>query len=153
MHTKLRVIYSFLFIVLIFRLLHVQGSTSLIFCSLCFWQCCCYILFVIFILALCFLAALLFRTLISMAIWSLGQNCGQLRTTSYGLKRGTVRQIVRFISQSSLNISSIQIWKYFHSMVLGNVGNGYFKRKGVRVFSQNLCLGCLSGSFCVSSLH
>ena len=49
------------------------------------------------------------------------------------------------------NYSYIQIWKYFHSMVLGNVGSGYCKKKGVRVFSENLCLGRLSGSFCVSS--
>ena len=43
---------------------------------------------------------------------------------NYGLKRGTVCQIVRFISQFSLKLYT-QFWKYFHSMVLGSVGRGY----------------------------
>ena len=43
---------------------------------------------------------------------------------NYGLKWGTVCQIVRFISQFSLE-PYIQFWKYFHSMVLGNAARGY----------------------------
>ena len=43
---------------------------------------------------------------------------------NYGLKRGTVCQIVRFISQFPLKLY-IQFWKYFHSVVLGSVGGGY----------------------------
>ena len=29
-------------------------------------------------------------------------------------------------------------------MVLGSVGRGYYKKKGIRIFGQNFCLGCLS---------
>ena len=39
----------------------------------------------------------------------------------------------------------INAWKYFHSMVLGNVGRGHCKKiLGVRIFGQNFCLGCFS---------
>ena len=47
----------------------------------------------------------------------------------YGLKQGTVFQIVRFISYFSLKLY-IRYWKYFHSMVLGNVGRDYSKKIG-----------------------
>ena len=40
---------------------------------------------------------------------------------NYRLKRGTVCQILRFISQFSLKLN-IQILIYFHNMVLGSVG-------------------------------
>ena len=52
---------------------------------------------------------------------------------NYGLKRGTVCQIVRFISQFSLKLY-IQFWKYFHSMVLGSVGRGYCGKNRVLEF-------------------
>ena len=52
-------------------------------------------------------------------------NCKQL----YGLKRGTVWQILRFISQVSLKLY-LQFWKYFHSMILGRLGRGYCKKTG-----------------------
>ena len=46
---------------------------------------------------------------------------------NYGLKRGTVCQIVKFISQFFLKLY-IQIWKYFHSVVLGSVGKDDCKK-------------------------
>ena len=62
---------------------------------------------------------------------------------NYELKRGTVCQIVRFISQFSLKLY-IQFWNYFDSIVLGSVGKGYLKKQGVRIFGQIFWLGCLS---------
>ena len=47
---------------------------------------------------------------------------------NYGLKRRTVWQILRFISQFSLKLY-IQYWKFFHSMILGRVAKGYCKKK------------------------
>ena len=58
---------------------------------------------------------------------------------NYGLKRGTVWQILRFISQFSLKLY-IQFWKYFDSMILGRLGKGYCKKIGC----WNFWLGCLS---------
>ena len=52
---------------------------------------------------------------------------------NYGLKRGTVCQIVRFIFQFSLKLY-IQIWKYFHSTILGSVGRGCCKKNRVLEF-------------------
>ena len=52
---------------------------------------------------------------------------------NYGLKRGTVCQIVRFISQFSLKLY-IQFGKYFHSVVLGCVGRGYCGKNRVLEF-------------------
>ena len=46
---------------------------------------------------------------------------------NYGLKRGAVWEILRFISQFSLNLY-IKFWKYFHSMILGRLGKGYCKK-------------------------
>ena len=60
-----------------------------------------------------------------------------------GLKRRTVRQIIRFISHFSLKLCS-QYGKYFHSMVLGRVGRNYIKKYGVRNFGQHFWLGCFS---------
>ena len=57
---------------------------------------------------------------------------------NYGLKRGTVCQIVKFIFHFSLKLY-IQYWKYFHSMALGSLGSGYIKKIG-----QHFWLGCLS---------
>ena len=51
----------------------------------------------------------------------------------YGLKGGTVYQIVRFISQFYLKLY-IQFWKYFNSMVLGGAGRGYCGKNGVLEF-------------------
>ena len=48
---------------------------------------------------------------------------------NYGLKKETACQIVRFISQFSLELYT-QFSKYFHSMVLGSVGRGYCKKIG-----------------------
>ena len=48
---------------------------------------------------------------------------------NYGLKRGTVWQILRFISQFSLKLY-IQFWKYFHSMILERLDKGYCKKIG-----------------------
>ena len=60
------------------------------------------------------------------------------------MKRGTVWQIVKLISQFSLNLE-IQFWKYFHSIILGRLGRGYCKKKlVVRIFGQIFWLGCLS---------
>ena len=66
-------------------------------------------------------------------------NCKQLR-----LKRGTVWQILSFISQFSLKLYIQLFWKYFQSMILGRLGRGYCKKWGVRIFGQNFWLGCLS---------
>ena len=52
---------------------------------------------------------------------------------NYGLKQGTVWQIVRFISKFSLKLY-IQFWKYFHSMILGRLGRGYYKKNRVLEF-------------------
>ena len=52
---------------------------------------------------------------------------------NYGLKRGTVWKILRFISQFSLKLY-IQFWKYFHSMILGRLGRGYCKKNRVLEF-------------------
>ena len=49
------------------------------------------------------------------------------------MKRGTVCQIVRFISQFSLKLY-IQFWIYFHSVVLGSVGRGSCGKNGVLKF-------------------
>ena len=46
---------------------------------------------------------------------------------NYGLKEGTVCQIVRFTSNFSLKLY-VQYRKYFHSMVLGSVGGDYSKK-------------------------
>ena len=51
----------------------------------------------------------------------------------YGLKRGTVYQIGRVISQFSLKLY-IQFGKYFHSMVLGSAGRGYCGKNRVLEF-------------------
>ena len=48
---------------------------------------------------------------------------------NYGLKRGTVCQIVKFISQFFLKVY-IQTWKYFHSVILASVGRGHCKKLG-----------------------
>ena len=50
---------------------------------------------------------------------------------NYGLKRKTVCQIVRFIIQFYPIIQYIQIRKYFHNTILGNVGRGCCKKIGV----------------------
>ena len=55
----------------------------------------------------------------------------------YGLKQGTVCQIVRFISHFSLKLY-IQYIKYFHSMVLGSVGRDYSKKNRVLEFLARL---------------
>ena len=57
----------------------------------------------------------------------------QWNVNNYGLKRGTVWQIRRFISQFSLKLD-IQFWKYFHSMILGRLGKGYCKKIGCLTF-------------------
>ena len=62
---------------------------------------------------------------------------------NYGLKRGTICQIVGFISQFSLKLY-IQFWKYFHSMVLGSVDRGYCGKNRVLEFLAKIWLGCLS---------
>ena len=49
------------------------------------------------------------------------------------MKWGTVCQIVRFIFQFSLKLY-IQIWKYFHSTILGSVGRGCCKKNRVLKF-------------------
>ena len=46
---------------------------------------------------------------------------------NYGLKRRTVCKTVRFISQFFLKLY-IQLWTYFHSMVLGRIGREYCKK-------------------------
>ena len=48
---------------------------------------------------------------------------------NYGLKRGTVLQIIKFISHFSLKLYK-QYWKTSHSMVLGSVGRYYSKKIG-----------------------
>ena len=48
--------------------------------------------------------------------------------SNYGLKRGRVWQIRRFISQFFLKLY-IQFWKYFHNIILGRLGKGYCKKK------------------------
>ena len=65
------------------------------------------------------------------------------------MKRGTVCQIVNFFSKFSLKLHT-QIWKYFHSMVLGSVGRGCYKKSTVLELSAKIfvqvgsgCLGCL----------
>ena len=50
-----------------------------------------------------------------------------------GLKRRTVWQIVRFISQFSLKLY-IQFWKNFPTMILGMLGRGYCKKSKVLEF-------------------
>ena len=51
----------------------------------------------------------------------------------YGLKRGTVCQIVKFISHYSLKLY-IQYWKYFHRIVFESVSRDYSKRNRVLQF-------------------
>ena len=50
-----------------------------------------------------------------------------------GLKRGTVCQIMRFISQFFLKLY-IQFWKYFHSVILGSVSRDYCGKNRVLEF-------------------
>ena len=60
------------------------------------------------------------------------------------MKRGTVWQIVRFISHFSLKLY-IQFWKYFHSTILGRLSRSCCKKNySVKILGQNFCLGCLS---------
>ena len=59
---------------------------------------------------------------------------------NYGLKRGTIQQIVIFIPQFPLKLY-MQFWKYFHSMILGRLARGYCKENN---FSQKFCLQGLS---------
>ena len=47
---------------------------------------------------------------------------------NYGLKRGRLWQIVRFLSQFSLKLN-MQFWKYFYRLILGRLGRGYNKKK------------------------
>ena len=63
--------------------------------------------------------------IISGRHWKSTFDFGEI-VNNYGLKRGTVWQIVRFICQFSLKLY-IQLSKYFHSMILGSVGRGYCK--------------------------
>ena len=44
---------------------------------------------------------------------------------SHGLKRGTVYQIVRIISNFPLKLWT-QFWNYFHIMALSSVGSDYY---------------------------
>ena len=56
---------------------------------------------------------------------------------NYGLKQGTLWQIVIFITQFSLKLY-IQFWKYFHSMIIRRLGRGYCEKKlGARIFGKN----------------
>ena len=56
---------------------------------------------------------------------------------NYGLKRGRIWQIVRFLSQFSLKLN-MQFWKYFYRLILGRLCRGYYKKKqGVKVCGQN----------------
>ena len=52
---------------------------------------------------------------------------------NYGLKRGTVWKIVRFISQFSLKLC-IKFWKYFNSMILRRLRRGCCKKNWVLEF-------------------
>ena len=56
---------------------------------------------------------------------------------NYGLKRGTICQIVRFISEFFLKLY-MQFWKYFHSVVLGSVGRSYCGKNRVLEFLARL---------------
>ena len=49
-----------------------------------------------------------------------------IKQNNYGVKQGTVCQIMKIVSQFSRKLS-IQFWKYFHSMLLGSVVRGYCK--------------------------
>ena len=52
---------------------------------------------------------------------------------SFGLKQGTLCQVMRFIFHFSLKLY-IEFWKYFHSMLLGSAGRDYCKKKRVLEF-------------------